>query len=631
MKKIRKGLAVLLLLALCAGSVLPVTAASDPSVPSVGAAVPDPSSPPRPRKQDEQSTRITAQVAAAAPSYFVTIPESLELGRLDPARDFEKSYTVSAEVTGGTVTVQAREQSFSLTGTGSSLTARNRFGQDGSHVFSADGSCTGLVTIGRDQIADAEPGIYTGSLHFDISFQPGSTPVPPPDPSDPVVPPDSSETTESSGTTTPKDPVPPETTLPKDPVPPETSLPQSRTEYYTARADMLHETKNQPSMCDGLFHRFADIAVTDGMATVTLYVIDPVPQFNTPENRPPVKNVKVRYEDLIYDVSLDYDHPVMKEFEEKPGFVPKGQHSAAPVTFTLPFEAVKSAETAPLMCSAYVNAVMKTDVDFRLSLTGLTRTEKPEGDRPAPPPEPPKPPQPPKPPRPVTPPPADPVVPDGAISDGSYTASVSMRNETHFDKESMCHPLFYRKADITVRGDTADVKLYVIDPVPAFPEEGTPVSNMSLRYKDQSYPATVHSGSKVTRNFPAKSGFIETGGDYPATPITFSIPTSALAESADRALMCHTYVNAVMHRDVDFYLVFGSLSGGSTSGGSTSGGSAPGVSGSTDAPSNLAEGQYNAAVHMRKMGHFDEPSMCDALFFPRADITVKGTDARLTL
>ena len=108
---------------------------------------------------------------------------------------------------------------------------------------------------------------------------------------------------------------------------------------------------------------------------------------------------------------------------------------------------------------------------------------------------------------PVTPPTTTPVKPgptipvnpptpvEGVIADGSYTADVSMRNETDFNKASMCDPLFYQKADITVRGDTATVKLYVIDPVPAFPEEGTPVSNMSFRYQGQSYPASVNSGS----------------------------------------------------------------------------------------------------------------------------------------
>lgn len=159
---------------------------------------------------------------------------------------------------------------------------------------------------------------------------------------------------------------------------------------------------------------------------------------------------------------------------------------------------------------------------------------------------------------------ADTVAPDVSSGDGSYTADVSMRKSSDFSSLSMCDSLFYSKADIIFEGTDATVTLYVIDPIPAFPSTGTPLTNVKYMYKSSDYKANVSTANKEAKYFPSAAGFIDTPGNYYTSKIVTTIPKQAIADSANKGLMIEAYVNAVMESTQEFYIVFSNLSGGNT-------------------------------------------------------------------
>ncbi len=152
----------------------------------------------------------------------------------------------------------------------------------------------------------------------------------------------------------------------------------------------------------------------------------------------------------------------------------------------------------------------------------------------------------------------------GTHEDGSYTASVSIRKSSDIDSISMCAPLFYAKADLKVSGTSTKVTMYVIDPIPSYASEGTPLSSVKITANGTTYTASVDSGSKVSRYFDANAQFVPKAGNYYATPITFVIPTSAVEKSAEGTVKMSAYVNAVMKTTQEFYVVFSDWKDGGT-------------------------------------------------------------------
>ena len=144
---------------------------------------------------------------------------------------------------------------------------------------------------------------------------------------------------------------------------------------YTAKVSFLHETKNQPSMCDVLFDHDADITVTDGLATVQLYVANPVPAFADQGADGTVKNVVMTLDGASYPAASDITTRPLREFDEtNPTFgVEAGKSLATQVlTFTgIPAEKLDLMATGA-RTDAYVNVVMMTDVIFRIVLTDIT-------------------------------------------------------------------------------------------------------------------------------------------------------------------------------------------------------------------------------------------------------------------
>ncbi len=240
-----------------------------------------------------------------------------------------------------------------------------------------------------------------------------------------------------------------------------------------------------------------------------------------------------------------------------------------------------------------------------------------------------------------------------SYTDGTYTATVRMEQFYALGSASMCDPLFHSTAYITVKGDTATLTLYVIDPIPSFPDEGTPLSNVNFQFSGKTYTAsysTSNKGSYYYSNYPS---FIESAGSYPSSRVQVDLPVSALDHTATGTLVCEAYVNAVMKSTQKFFVVLSnpkSTGGTSTTTPSTStttpntstttpstSTTTPSTSTTPQAPSTslgegaLSSGKYTASVAMHKYMEPDSLSMCNGLFHDKVNITVEGDKATLNL
>lgn len=557
MKQFRNGIAAALLLALCVCNSLGVTAASIPPEPSASEPWADPSAqsgdaptPVSPWLETNQSTTIEASVSPAA-SYYVVIPDRVSLGTLPSQGDFSQSYTVDVTMPqqeSGLITVSSQDMvDLTLTGkAASSLPCHNQFG---TQTFTESGSAEGHLTILSQDIRAAQSGTYSGALQFYIRYQHGTTP----DPSKPTPPTDPSAPTTPPAPTEPALPPAPPPTDPVAPLPPPGSGNQGNGEvYYSATVSMRKDTDfNSLSMCNALFHRKADIVCKGDTATLTLYVINPVPKFASEGT--PLSNVSMNYRGTSYACQVNTGSKVSKQFEAAPGFIDTaGSYNASPVVVQLPMQAIREASGKAIRCSAYVNAIMKQNVDFYVVLSDLIQTGSAPSNQPA--------------------------DPSGAANGSGttnnlesvsltmgqgekthYESSVSMRKGDDFKAVSMCDPLFYEKADIIYQGDTAELTVYVIDPVPKFADEGTPISDVAFQYEGKNYAAVIHSDKQVKKHFEPAAGFIPDAGEYTVTPVSVVLPKAAIAASLDAKLMCSAYINTVMHTTQKFYVVLDDL------------------------------------------------------------------------
>lgn len=211
----------------------------------------------------------------------------------------------------------------------------------------------------------------------------------------------------------------------------------------------------------------------------------------------------------------------------------------------------------------------------------------------------------------------------------NFTASVSLRKSTDFSSTSMCNALFYEQADMVVNGDTTKLTLYVIDPIPSYTSEGTPLSNVTFTYNSTTYSASIDNTNKVAKAYPAASGFISTSGNYNSSLITVTLPTAAIKASADKALTCSAYINAVMKSTQTFYVVLTDFAKGTSA-------TATSVTKTTTATTtsgnklNKADGTYQVSVTSIKENTNDASMMADYMY-PQADLVISGSSLKLTI
>ena len=123
---------------------------------------------------DMKDMQITANVeeSASAPSYTVTVPSSVELGTLSTEKNNAMVYAVdvTASDLNGEIAVTAPETG-SLTSDGNTLAFSNSFKTQTVNADTAGTKLSGTISIGKDAVAAAKAGNYTGTTTFSITYK----------------------------------------------------------------------------------------------------------------------------------------------------------------------------------------------------------------------------------------------------------------------------------------------------------------------------------------------------------------------------------------------------------------------------------------------------------------------------
>lgn len=123
---------------------------------------------------DTQDMQITADVeeSVSEPDYSVTVPSAVELGTLSAEEDNTEEYVVDVKAANlnGTVSVTAPE-SGSLTSGGNTLSFANSFGTQSVNADTEKTELSGTISIGKDAVAAAKAGNYTGTTTFSITYK----------------------------------------------------------------------------------------------------------------------------------------------------------------------------------------------------------------------------------------------------------------------------------------------------------------------------------------------------------------------------------------------------------------------------------------------------------------------------
>ena len=146
---------------------------------------------------------------------------------------------------------------------------------------------------------------------------------------------------------------------------------------YTATVTMLHETKEQASMCNVLFDHDADITVKGDQAVITLYVANPVPGFPDAGADGTVKDVKVTLDGQQIAVASDIENKPMREMDETNVSFGVEDGVSIPcqvLSFTVPTAKLDAMVANPTQVDAFVNVAMMTDVMFRVKIENIKST-----------------------------------------------------------------------------------------------------------------------------------------------------------------------------------------------------------------------------------------------------------------
>ena len=155
---------------------------------------------------------------------------------------------------------------------------------------------------------------------------------------------------------------------------------------YTAAVRFLHESKDDPSMCNPMFVHQADITVKGDSATMVVYVANPVPGFPDQGADGTVKNVKMTLGGVQYEAVSDLETKPVREFDETNslfGITAKNSYPTQVLTFTIPVAQLDALLAAPATVVAFVNVVMNSTQTFRMQVTNLVKA----GSTPAPQPD----------------------------------------------------------------------------------------------------------------------------------------------------------------------------------------------------------------------------------------------------
>ncbi|MFI3325863.1 MAG: PT domain-containing protein [Clostridia bacterium] len=503
----------------------------------------------------EQYT-VTSSTASANVEYFnsssysVTIPSSINTGDLSPSEENIIDYSLSVENYDpdlGQVVVSSNS-SANLEHTkenNEKLTITNNFD---TAIIIENTEVYGNISIDPNDVRVALQGDYSGTISFTLEYQyfgneglTTPTPVPTTTPM-PTVVPTATPTPTVKPTATPTPTVKPTATPTIAPTSSPEALDDLPDGTYTADVSMLqYYNTSQYSMCDVLFYNTADIVVSGDNAELTLYVIDPIPNFSSYGT--PISDVWFEYEGKEYTATVSGTSET-KYFDADGSIISEnGNYSVSKLTVTVPKQAILDACDTALVCSPYVDAVMMSRQQFYviLDVDGVTNSGSSSGSS-------------------GTTDTEDEVYTDGQLNDlsvnGTYTSQADFKKEADFESFSMCDTLFYSYSDIVVVDGMATVTLYIIDPIPGYESYGTPITQVSFTYDGVTYNASIDTADQEEKYFPADDRFIFTSDDYYTSKVTVTVPVEAIETSQNATLKCTGFVNAVMNSYQTFYVVF---------------------------------------------------------------------------
>ena len=573
-----------------------------------------------------EGTDLNAVVAPKTSDYSVTIPAATTLGELSPVHNTAVDYTVSLsggkDLQGGSIRVTAAATAVLATEQGQKLNSYNSL--QWARLTEYSQQSTGRISVMAEDVAAAQEGNYTGTLNFVIEYQGNEQEY---------------NTSQEIGIVS-GDTVTGATIYGLDQLAHKQEEAQNTGKHYAFSASELASDSEEAQ----------ELAERAGVDAGGADFLDLSLQYKKySEDGTQLEDNWNRFEygdnseeDIVLEVKLDYPleadgelqvwrlhNDVVTEFEEI-------TENGRPVTDFRDGTYYLDRENDAVYI--YTNK-FSTWMFKKTEGTTVTPTPIPTVAPTATP-------------KPTTAPTATPVptvkptaTPGGMLSDGNYTAKVSMRNGTNFSSESMCDPLFYSYADIAVDGDTAKLKLYVIDPIPNYASEGTPLKDVVfIDNAGKQYSATLDTTSDPYYHFDANSAFISSAGNYPTTIITVTVSTQAITNSSNQTLKCQAYVNAVMKSTQTFYVVLSDFASGSTTSAQVSATPTPtpsATSGTIEAGNGsfstqaitseqLEDGEYRLPVTAVKEAS-DEASMMADYMLPDADIVVTDGKATLTI
>ena len=146
---------------------------------------------------------------------------------------------------------------------------------------------------------------------------------------------------------------------------------------YTAKIEFLHESKNKQSMCNALFDQDADVKIKGDTAEINIYTAFPVPLYSSQGADGTVKNMVMTLDGVRYTAESDLTTKPVRTMDQKGfmfGIKAGDQLTTQILTFTIPTEKLDSL-TGKVPVTAFVNVVMKKDMNFRLCLNHLQLVE----------------------------------------------------------------------------------------------------------------------------------------------------------------------------------------------------------------------------------------------------------------
>ena len=352
---------------------------------------------------------------------------------------------------------------------------------------------------------------------------------------------------------------------------------------YKASIRLMHKSLDQLALCAIFFDGNVDIVVKGDEATLKFLVAKPVPAFPDQGEDGTVKNVVIDYNEQQYTAKsqLGTDAKMTPKYENPSFGLEEGkEYSAQVLTVKLPAAAIH--DNVFLNAKAYVNVWIHEDENLRIALGSIVRmadysnvdaalatipndlsqytedTVKAVTDA------------------------RDAVerglefsrqgdvdrmaaaieeavaglIKSTTLKNGVYNANISIMHETK-EQPSILEPLFGVNADIVLKGEEATLKFYIVNPVPAFPNEGADgtVKNVVITIDGQQYEATSQLGTDAKMTAKSNNALfgVKSGEKYNAQVLTVKLPAKEIYEETN--LNTNVYENVVTKATQAFRIV----------------------------------------------------------------------------